>query len=186
MPFLVSGSRFSSYKFLIGLLANLAKPVWNSDECFGDIIMDMCMEQLAGEWSGFLSEEGGIYHLIEKSRGEALQKDRIGAVIALGDSGDPRGVLTLMDCCRDEDPDIRRHATEALFKIRSGRAVHALVERMKDKGEQPVTRQCAAAALAAIRTYSAIEGLKDRFSDADEDPFIRSYVAKVMDRTRIW
>ena len=57
---------------------------------------------------------------------------------------------------------------------------------MKDKAEQPQTRQCAAAALAEIRTYSAIEGLKDRFSDADEDPFIRSYVAKVMDLTRIW
>lgn len=148
--------------------------------------MDMCMERLGGEWSGLLPEEGGIYHLIEKSRGETLRKNRIGAVIALGESGDPRGVLTLMDCCRDEDPDIRRHAIEALSKIRSGRAVHALIERMKDKSEQPANRQCAASALAAIRTYSAIEGLKDRFSDADEDPFIRSYVAKVMDRTRIW
>ncbi len=144
------------------------------------------MEQSVGEWPGCLPEEGRIYHLIKKSRGETLQNDRIGAVIALGESGDPRGVLALMDCCRDEDPEIRRHATDALLKIRSGRSVHVLIERMKDKNEQPVTRQCAAVALAVIRTYSAIEGLKDRFSDADEDPFIRSYVAKVMDQTRIW
>jgi HEAT repeat protein len=150
------------------------------------MFMDMCLEESVGGWSGYLPEKEGIYHLIEKTRGETRQQDRIGAVIALGDSGDPRVVLTLMDCCSDEDPEIRRHATEALSKIRSGRAVHALIGRMKDKAEQPVTRQCAAAALAAIRTYSAIEGLKDRFSDADEDPFIRSYVAKVMDRTRIW
>ena len=153
---------------------------------FGDMFMDMCREGLAGGWSGYLPEPGGIYRLIEKSRGKTHQRDRIGAVIALGNSGDPRVVLPLVDCCSDEDPEIRRHATEALFKLKSGRAVQALIDRMKDKAEQPQTRQCAAAALAAIRTYSAIEGLKDRFSDADEDPFIRSYVARVMDRLRIW
>ena len=164
----------------------LVKPVKISDECFGDMFMDMCREESVGGWSGYLPEPGRIYHLMEKTRGETHQKDRIGAVKALGDSGDPRVVLTLVDCCSDEDADIRRHATEALSKLKSGRAVHALIGRMKDKAEQPQTRQCAAAALAAIRTYSAIEGLKDRFSDADEDPFIRSYVARVMDRTRIW
>jgi len=148
--------------------------------------MDMCREETVGGWSGFLPEPGGIYHLIEKIRGKTQQQDRIDAVKAMGDSGDPRVVLPLVDCCSDEDPEIRRHATEALFKLKSGRAVQALIGRLKDKAEQPQTRQCAAAALAAIRTYSAIEGLKDRFSDADEDPFIRSYVARVMDRTRIW
>jgi HEAT repeat protein len=150
------------------------------------MFMDMCREGSVGGWSGYLPEPGGIYNLIEKTGIETQRLDRIDAVIALGESGDPRVVLTLVDCCSDEDPEIRRHATEALSQIRSGRAVHALIGRMKDKAEQPVTRQCAAAGLAAIKTYGAIEGLKDRFSDADEDPFIRSYVARVMDRTRIW
>ena len=75
--------------------------------------------------------------------------------------------------------------TEALHKLRSGRAVHVLIERLKDKREQLGTRQRAAAALAAIRSYSAIEGLKDRFSDATEDPAIRSYIAQVLHRTGI-
>jgi HEAT repeat protein len=152
---------------------------------FGDI-MDICMEESTGEWDGSLPGTGGIYRLIDEARGETGQEDRIGAVIALGGSGDPRAVHALVDCCNDENPEIRRHATEGLLKLKSGRAVHVLIERMKDKHEHPVTRQCAAAALAEVRTYSAIDGLKDRFSDADEDPFIRSYVAKVMDRTRIW
>jgi len=148
--------------------------------------MDTCMEESIGEWDGSLPGTGGIYHLIDQARGETGQEDRIGAVIALGESGDPRAVHALVDCCNDENPEIRRHATEGLLKLKSGRAVHVLIERMKDKDEQPATRQRAAAALAEVRTYSAIDGLKDRFSDADEDPFIRSYVAKVMDRMRIW
>jgi HEAT repeat protein len=66
------------------------------------------------------------------------------------------------------------------------RAVHVLIERLKDKREQLGTRQRAAVALAAIWSYSAIEGLKDRFSDAaTEDPAIRSYIAQVLHRTDI-
>jgi HEAT repeat protein len=65
------------------------------------------------------------------------------------------------------------------------RAVHVLIERLKDKREQLGTRQRAAVALAAIWSYSAIESLKDRFSDATEDPAIRSYIAQVLHRTGI-
>jgi HEAT repeat protein len=147
---------------------------------------DMCVEGSVGEWFDSLPQTGRIYQLIDDARDERSQKDRTGAVIALGESNDPRAVRALMDCCYDSDAEIRRHATEALHKLRSGRAVSALVDRLKDKSEQPVTRQRAAEALAAIRSFGAIQELKDRFSDADEDPFIRSYVAKVMDQTRIW
>jgi HEAT repeat protein len=101
-------------------------------------------------------------------------------MIELGESGDPRAVTPIVDCCRDPDPDIRRHATEALCKLRSARAVKALIGRLKDRDEQPETRQRAADALALIRTVSAIDGLKERFADTSEDEFIRSYIAGVM------
>jgi HEAT repeat protein len=106
-------------------------------------------------------------------------------VIALGESDDPRAVHPLMDCCGDTDSLIRMHATEALFKLRSGRAVRVLIERLKDRKEQMKTREKAAAALAAIRSYSAIEGLRNLYSDTDEDPGLRSYVAEELHRVRL-
>jgi len=146
----------------------------------------MCAEESIGEWYDPLPGTGGIYRLIAQAGGGTDQPDRIGAVIALGDSGDPRAVRPLIHCCNDEDSEIRRHATDALCKLRSGRAVFALIERMKDKSEQAGTRQRAASALAAIRTYGAIEGLRDRIFDINEDPAIRSYVAEMLGRMRIW
>ena len=148
--------------------------------------MSMCVEESIGEWYDPVPGTGGIYRLIAQVGGGTDQPERIGAVIALGDSGDPRAVRPLIHCCNDEDSEIRRHATDALGKLKSGRAVHALIERMKDKSEQAGTRQRAVSALAAIRTYSAIEGLRDRIFDASEDPAIRSYVAEMLGRMRIW
>lgn len=152
---------------------------------FGDV-MSMCVEESVGEWMDPMPETGGIYRLIAQAGGGTDQMGRIGAVIALGDSGDPRAVRALIHCCNDEDSEIRRHATDALFKLRSGRAVHALIERMKDKSEQADTRRRAVSALATIRTYSAIEGLRDRIFDPGEDPGMRSYVAEMLGRMRIW
>jgi HEAT repeat protein len=90
-----------------------------------------------------------------------------------------------MDCCADKDPLIRLHATEALFKLRSGRAASVLIGRLRDKNEQLATRKQAAAALAAIRSYTAIEGLKDLYADMDEDPALRSFVAEELQKIRI-
>jgi len=147
--------------------------------------MDMCVEGSAGEWFNSMPGTGRIYHLINEAMDERNTRNRIGAIIALGETGDPRAVRSLVNCCSDMDPEIRRHATDALHKLRSGRAVDALIERLKDKCEQPVTRQHAADALATIRSFSAIDGLKDRSLDLDEEPAIRSYIVEVMDRTGI-
>lgn len=145
----------------------------------------MCVERLAGSWPGRMPTTTEIYRLIDEVRGSGNRKDRIGAVIEMGESKDPRVVTPLIDCCRDEDAEVRRYATEALQKLRSGRAVSALLERLQDKGEQLATRQRAAAALALIRTYGAIAGLKDRITDADEDEVIRTYVSEVMGKAGI-
>lgn len=137
------------------------------------------------EWHSSLPKTGGLYRLINGTMSDRSRNERINAVIALGESDDPRAVHPLMDCCSDTDALIRRHATEALLKLRSGRAVDVLIERLTDKNEQRVTRERAAAALAAVRSYSAIKGLRDLYSDTDEDPVLRSFVAEEIQRIRI-
>ena len=147
--------------------------------------MSMIAEKSVDEWFSSLPKTSGIYRLINGTMGDRGEKERIRAVIALGESDDPRAVRPLMDCCADKDPQIRLHATEALLKLRSGRAVLVLVERLRDKNEHLVTRERAAAALAAVRSYTAIEGLRDLYSDTDEDPALRSFVAEELHRIRI-
>jgi HEAT repeat protein len=145
----------------------------------------MIAERSVDEWYSSLPKTGGIYHLINGTMGDRGGKERIQAVIALGESEDPRAVRPLMDCCADNDPLIRLHATEALTKLRSGRAVPVLVERLRDKNEQLGTRKQAAVALAAVRSFSAIAGLRDLYGDMEEDPALRSYVAEELHRIRI-
>jgi HEAT repeat protein len=147
--------------------------------------MGMCVEESVNEWFDSLPGTGGIYRLIDEARDTVRQRERVGAVIALGESNDPRAVRALMECCNDRDAGIRRYAIEGLGKLRSGRAVQVLIERLNDKGEHPATRERAIAALAAIRSYGAISGLKDRYSDAGEDPAIRSSIGQVLSVMRI-
>lgn len=147
--------------------------------------MDMIVERSVDEWYNSMPKTGGVYRLINGTMGDRSRKERINAVIALGESDDPRAVHPLMDCCNDNDALIRRHATEALLKLKSGRAVRVLIERLKDRNEQLKTRELAAAALAAIRSYSAIEGLRNLYSDTDEDPALRSSVAEELHRVRL-
>jgi len=148
-------------------------------------MMGMIAERSVEEWQSGLPKTNGVYRLINGTMGDRSRNERINAVIALGESDDPRAVHPLMDCCGDTDSLIRMHATEALFKLRSGRAVRVLIERLKDRREQMKTREKAAAALAAIRSYSAIEGLRNLYSDTDEDPGLRSYVAEELHRVRL-
>ena len=147
--------------------------------------MGMIAERSVDEWYSSFPKTSGIYRLINGTMDDRDKKERIRAVIALGESDDPRAVRPLMDCCTDKDPLIRLHATEALFKLRSGRAVSVLVERLRDRNEQLATRERAAAALAAVRSFTAIEGLRDLYSDTDEDPVLRSFVAEELHRIRI-
>jgi len=147
--------------------------------------MGMIAERSVDEWYSSLPKTSGIYRLINGTMDDRDGKERIRAVIALGESDDPRAVRPLMDCCTDKDPLIRLHATEALLKLRSGRAVSVLVGRLRDRNEQLAIRERAAAALAAVRSYTAIEGLRDLYSDTDEDPALRSFVAEELHRIRI-
>jgi HEAT repeat protein len=146
----------------------------------------MITNQMADEWDSSLPKTDGIYCLIEKTMESRSQKVRIWAITALGNSGDPRAVRSLIDCCQDQSPEIRLRAIEGLQNLRSGRAVSVLIDRLRDKEELPETRQRAAAALATIRSFGAIKELKNFHTDTDEDDALRTFIGGELDRVRQW
>jgi HEAT repeat protein len=148
--------------------------------------MDLSMKKPDVEWYNALPKTGPIYDLINTATFGMSKRERLQAVIALGESDDPRAVRPLMELLRDGDPEIRIYATSALGTLKSGRAVHDLIGRLRDKSEQLATRQQAAAALAAIRSNTAIQGLKECIADENEDPTIRSYARDVLSGMRSW
>jgi HEAT repeat protein len=139
---------------------------------------------LGGEWFEGLPRTGRIYQLIERSQVSERRETRIRALRALGESEDPRAVYPLVECTNDDAADIRRYATEGLFRLRSVRGVEALHDRLKDGKEVWITRRLAADALGEIRSQRAIEILVQCLQDREEDPSLREYVAMVLARTR--
>jgi len=139
--------------------------------------------EMAGEdRTGFIPRPAGIYRLIDRTMNDHRMQERILAVIALGESRDPRAVRPLIDCCYDKNPELRWHAIVALGMIRSGRGVDALVERLRDPQERGEIRERAAMALAAIGSLSAIAGLKEVLAAEAEDSAIRSSITASLGR----
>ena len=122
----------------------------------------------------------GIYSLIDKTMNEHPMHERIRAVIALGDSEDPRAVRPLIDCCRDRNYEIRLHAIVALGNLRSGRSVEVLIERLQDITELEENREQACIALGSIGSLSAIDGLKEIFRLESTDPSLKSCIAGIL------
>ena len=148
--------------------------------------MGMIAVSKVDEWYSSLPKTDRIYRIIEKTMDDRSPKERIWAVMALGNSGDSRAVLSLIDCCKDQDPEIRLRAIEGLQSLRSGRSVEVLIERLRDKRELHKTRQRAAVALATIRSYRAIQELKNLVVDTTEDGALRSFIGGELDRIQIW
>jgi HEAT repeat protein len=146
----------------------------------------MISDRMADEWESRLPASDGIYSLIEKAENSTSLKNRIWAIAALGNSRDPRAVRSLIGCCEDRNPDIRRCAIDGLKCIRSGRSVEVLVSRLRDKSEQPDIRLSAAAALASIRSFGAMIELKNRYADPDEDEDLRSFIRSVLEKVNPW
>lgn len=134
---------------------------------------------------GKLPTSTELARLMAGAQGGLDRKDRSDAVIRMGESGDPRLVLTPIACCNDRDADIRRYATEAFSKLRSGRSVESLIERLLDANEQPATRRAAAAALVRIRTYRAVEGLSCCLATRVVDGDLQTAVSDMMEETGI-
>ena len=120
--------------------------------------MDLSIEKPEVEWYNVTSGKGGTYDLANTAAFGVGKRERLRAVIALGESDDPRAVRPLMDLLSDSDPEIRVCATSALGTLKSGRAVEGLIGRLRDRDEQASTRQQAAASLAAIRRTLAQSG----------------------------
>lgn len=146
------------------------------------MIADSMVEGLEDSLTG----TEGIYRLIEKTMNSRSTRVRIWAITALGNSGDPRAVRSLIACCQDRDPEIRIRAIEGLKNLRSGRSVEALADRLRDRDELPEIRQRAAATLATIRSFGAIRELRNRQTDTMEDEAIRVFVGKELDRLHPW
>lgn len=148
--------------------------------------MGMNADSMVDERVNSLPKQDGIYHIIEKKMDDRDLQERISAVIVLGNSWDPRAVKSLIDCCRDRNPEIRLRAIEGLQNLRSGRSVEVLIERLRDKRELYEIRKRSVIALATIRSYGAIQELKNRVVDPNEGGALRSFIASELDRVQLW
>jgi HEAT repeat protein len=146
--------------------------------------MDMGVIGSGDPWFSSRIRTGSIYRIIDAAQKEGSSEARIEAIVHLGESRDPRAVYPLIECCRDEDPSIRRCAIEALGKIGSGRAVDVLVEHLDDTNEDPDIRLGAVAALASIRSEHACQELRSRCADPGLDPAIQAAIAEAIKKGR--
>jgi HEAT repeat protein len=137
-----------------------------------------------GEWFEELPRTGRIYQLMDEVQLSERKDTRIQALKALGESGDPRAVRPLIECAGDEEAEIRKYATEGLFKLHSPRGVDALNARLTDKQEEGATRRMAAEAMMEIRSQHAVELLISCLLDREENLPIREYVAILLARIK--
>jgi HEAT repeat protein len=121
-----------------------------------------------------------IYRLIDNISSRAEYLTRIAAISALGDSRDPRAVIPLTLCCRDENTEIRRSAVDALSVLRSVRSIPVLKERAEDRNEDLIVRRKALMALAEIKSFHSLDGLSGLSIDEKEDPAIRRLATRVL------
>ena len=148
--------------------------------------MDLIAEKSRGFWYDSLPGKGIVYDLAYVALSGRDTDERLRAVTALGKSDDPRAVRPLMDLVVDREPAIRGGAIAALGKLKSGRPVDVLIERLRDRIELADIRQQAAGALAAIRSTGAVRGLRAFAADPDEDPARRSYTADLLSGLPSW
>ena len=147
--------------------------------------MVMNAARMADKWFSPLPKTDRTTRLIEKITVEKSLEERIAIIKELGNSGNYGAVGSLIECCQDPDPEIRRSAIGGLHNLRSGRATSILIDRLHDKYELPEIRKSAAAALAAIRSYGALQELRSRYADGDEDRSLRSFIGGELDRIQI-
>ncbi len=144
--------------------------------------MAQSSEPAGNEWFDRFASASLIYRIMDKALAGEIPEDRARAILSLGERGDPRAVVTLMECCNDEDPGIRRNAIDALTRLKSGRAVPTLIGRLDDPGESFENRCRAAKALAETNTYSSVEGLMALVNDEEEEPALREYIAVLIEK----
>jgi HEAT repeat protein len=148
--------------------------------------MDLMVKKRNGEWYSSFPRRGAACDLANAALSGRTQEDRQQAVIMLGKSDDPRAVRPLMDLLGDNDPSIRGAATTALGHLKSGRSVEALLDRLRDAGEEPGIRNLAIEALATIQSTGAIRGLREFATEPAEDPALWSVAGEYLSRVGTW
>jgi HEAT repeat protein len=129
-----------------------------------------------------MPSSAGIFHLIDTLRNGVNDETRITAIAALAESRNPRAVVPLIICCRDNSMCVRMAAVEALSDLRNFRAEPALREIILDKNEDVAVRQKAMIALAGLKGSSAYEGLDGLSRDTRENPALRELAARLLAR----
>ena len=122
--------------------------------------------RMADEWFSRRQKTDRTGRLIEKVLAERSTEERIRAISELGTSGDYGAVGSLIDCCQDQNPEIRHSAIVGLQNLRSGRAVGVLIDLLRNKNELPETRQRAAAGSGIdqeLRCYAGTENPVRRY-----------------------
>jgi HEAT repeat protein len=142
--------------------------------------MEIKPRQIDYEWFKQYGRTSFVYQIMDDVINGKHRDERIRGIQALGDRGDPRAVQTLLYCCSDKDPGLRIQAINALSRLRSGRSVPTLIERLNDENEVPGARESAAEALMAIHCFSATGVLMERVNDENEDPSLREYIAVLL------
>ncbi|NTU99606.1 MAG: HEAT repeat domain-containing protein [Methanoregulaceae archaeon] len=129
-----------------------------------------------------MSSSAGIFRLIDTLRNGVSEATRIAAISALAESRNPRAVVPLIICCRDNSTSVRMAAVEALSEVRNFRAEPALREIILDKNEDVAIRQKAMIALAGLKGSSPREGLAGLSRDTREHPAVRALAAWMLAR----
>lgn len=124
----------------------------------------------------------GIFRLIDSLRNGVDEATRIAAISALAESRNPRAVVPLIICCRDNSTCVRMAAVEALSDLCNFRAEPALREIILNTDEDIVIRQKAAIALAGLKGSSSQEGLVVLSRDTRENPAVRALAAGMLAR----
>jgi HEAT repeat protein len=123
-----------------------------------------------------------IFRLIDTLRNGVDEMTRIAAISALAESRNPRAVVPLIICCRDNSTCVRMAAVEALSGLRNFRAEPALREIILDKNEDIAIRQKAMLALAGLKGSSTRDGLAGLSRDTRENPAVRALATSMLAR----
>ncbi|MEW6381536.1 MAG: HEAT repeat domain-containing protein [bacterium] len=122
--------------------------------------------------------ETGILHTIPCLREKSLPAREIVPASEKIISHPVNAVEPLIADLKDQDPQVREDAAEALGKIKNVRAVEPLIAALKD--ESPKVRENAAEALGRIRDAGAVNSLIVALQDEDRN--VREEAAEALGR----
>lgn len=105
--------------------------------------------------------------------------ERLAAIIALGERGDPVAVAPLLVCLDDPEPEIRREAVLALRRIDDPRAYLPLILKLAD-ADNRVRRRVSAWVMSMGRDPRLVEPLIAVLQNTDHRLAVREFTAMAL------